>query len=132
VALLCYDEMVDSAKPGDRITITGIYKATALRVNPRLKALKVRARAPARRFTGTPRRPHALARPHRCGDPSGGPPRLSQLQRGPLCGWRGECGRRLGFVAGWTTLNALSHARQAVYKTHLDIVHVQRVGLADR
>jgi len=48
VALLCYDEMVDSAKPGDRITITGIYKATALRVNPRLKALKVRARAPQR------------------------------------------------------------------------------------
>ena len=42
VTMLCYDEMVDSAKPGDRVTITGIYKATALRVNPRLKALKVR------------------------------------------------------------------------------------------
>lgn len=43
VTMLCYDEMVDTAKPGDRVTVTGIYKATALRVNPRQKALKVRS-----------------------------------------------------------------------------------------
>ena len=45
VTMLCYDEMVDTAKPGDRVTVTGIYKATALRVNPRQKALKVRIEA---------------------------------------------------------------------------------------
>ena len=27
VTLLCYDPMTDSTKPGDRITVTGIYKA---------------------------------------------------------------------------------------------------------
>ena len=43
VTMLCYDEMVDTAKPGDRVTVTGIFKATALRVNPRQKALKVRS-----------------------------------------------------------------------------------------
>ena len=46
VTMLCYDEMVDTAKPGDRVTVTGIYKATALRVNPRQKALKACTEAP--------------------------------------------------------------------------------------
>ena len=45
VTMLCYDEMVDTAKPGDRVAVTGIYKATALRVNPRQKALKARVAA---------------------------------------------------------------------------------------
>ncbi len=61
VTMLCYDEMVDSAKPGDRVTITGIYKATALRVNPRLKALKVRphSRLPLRGSAVVRQAPHA-------------------------------------------------------------------------
>ena len=40
VTLLCYDPMTDMTKPGDRITVTGIYKAHPLRVNPRLRTLK--------------------------------------------------------------------------------------------
>lgn len=40
VTLMCYDPMTDMTKPGDRITVTGIYKAHPLRVNPRLRMLK--------------------------------------------------------------------------------------------
>lgn len=32
---------MDLAKPGDRITVTGVYKATGVRTNPRLRELKV-------------------------------------------------------------------------------------------
>lgn len=40
VTMLCFDEMVDNSKPGDRVTVTGIYKAVPMRVNPRLRTLK--------------------------------------------------------------------------------------------
>ena len=40
VTMLCFDEMVDTSKPGDRVTVTGIYKAVPIRVNPRHRALK--------------------------------------------------------------------------------------------
>lgn len=40
VTMLCFDEMVDTSKPGDRVTVTGIYKAIPMRVNPRLRTLK--------------------------------------------------------------------------------------------
>eukprot|EP00884_Botryococcus_braunii_P014652 jgi/Botrbrau1/23188/Bobra.0041s0036.1 len=40
VTMLVYEALVDTAKPGDRITITGIYRAQPLRVNPRNRALK--------------------------------------------------------------------------------------------
>ena len=29
VTLLCYDPMTDATKPGDRITVTGIYKVSS-------------------------------------------------------------------------------------------------------
>ncbi|PHJ17061.1 dna replication licensing factor [Cystoisospora suis] len=37
VAVFAYDDMVDSCRPGDRVEITGVFKAAPLRVNPRLR-----------------------------------------------------------------------------------------------
>lgn len=38
---LSMQELVDLAKPGDRITITGVYRAAGVRVNPRIRETKV-------------------------------------------------------------------------------------------
>jgi DNA replication licensing factor MCM4 len=35
-----YGDLVDSVQPGDRVTVTGIYRATPLRVNPRMRNVK--------------------------------------------------------------------------------------------
>jgi DNA replication licensing factor MCM4 len=35
VSLVAYDELVDCVKPGDRIVVTGIFKAMAVRANPK-------------------------------------------------------------------------------------------------
>lgn len=40
VSLSAYDELVDVAKPGDRLTVTGIFRSIAVRVNPRQRTLK--------------------------------------------------------------------------------------------
>lgn len=40
VSLSVYDELVDVAKPGDRLVISGIYRSVPVRVNPRQKSLK--------------------------------------------------------------------------------------------
>ena len=40
VTLFAHDHLVDMAKPGDRITITGIYKVEGMRVNPHIRLLK--------------------------------------------------------------------------------------------
>ncbi len=42
VSMFCYDDLVDAAKPGDRVTVTGIYKAVPMRINPRQRQLKAR------------------------------------------------------------------------------------------
>jgi hypothetical protein len=34
-------DLADLAKPGDRITVTGVYRAMGVRTNPRLRELKV-------------------------------------------------------------------------------------------
>ena len=40
VTLFAHDHLVDMAKPGDRITLTGIYKVEGMRVNPYIRQLK--------------------------------------------------------------------------------------------
>lgn len=40
VSVVVYDELVDSAKPGDRVEITGVYKAMPIRVNPRQRVTR--------------------------------------------------------------------------------------------
>lgn len=40
VKLYAHDDLVDSVNPGDRITITGIYRATPVRINPRQRNVK--------------------------------------------------------------------------------------------
>ncbi|KAG2484937.1 hypothetical protein HYH03_016323 [Edaphochlamys debaryana] len=39
VTLYTYDTLVDVARPGDRVTITGVYRAAPIRANPRQTAL---------------------------------------------------------------------------------------------
>lgn len=40
VSLSVYDELVDVAKPGDRLVLTGIFRSIPVRVNPRQRTLK--------------------------------------------------------------------------------------------
>ncbi|GAB1520282.1 MCM DNA helicase complex subunit [Rhizoctonia solani] len=40
VSLACYDELVDIGKPGDRVIVTGIFRAVPVRSNPRQRAVK--------------------------------------------------------------------------------------------
>lgn len=40
VILYAHNDLVDYVQPGDRVTITGIYRATPLRVNPRMRNVK--------------------------------------------------------------------------------------------
>ena len=38
--LFAFDELVDTVRPGDRLEVTGVYRAVAQRVNPRLRVVK--------------------------------------------------------------------------------------------
>lgn len=40
VVLYAHSDLVDKVQPGDRVTITGIYRAMPLRVNPRMRNVK--------------------------------------------------------------------------------------------
>ncbi|KAF8336954.1 MCM-domain-containing protein [Cantharellus anzutake] len=40
VSLCVYDELVDIAKPGDRIIVTGVFRAVPVRVNPKQRVVK--------------------------------------------------------------------------------------------
>ena len=40
VVIFAHNDLVDKVQPGDRITVTGIYRATPLRVNPKQRNVK--------------------------------------------------------------------------------------------
>lgn len=40
VSLCVYDELVDVSKPGDRLTVTGIFRSVPVRVNPRQRTIR--------------------------------------------------------------------------------------------
>lgn len=40
IVIYAHNDLVDKVQPGDRVTITGIYRATPLRANPRMRNVK--------------------------------------------------------------------------------------------
>lgn len=40
MSLCLYDELVDTVKPGDRIQLTGIFRSTPVRLNPKMRIIK--------------------------------------------------------------------------------------------
>lgn len=38
--LMCYNDMVDTVQAGERVTITGIYRAVPLQLNPRMSNIR--------------------------------------------------------------------------------------------
>lgn len=38
--LMCYNDMVDAVQAGERVTITGIYRAVPIQVNPRMSNIR--------------------------------------------------------------------------------------------
>ena len=40
VSLHAYGDLVDAVQPGDRVVVTGVYRAQPLRTNPRMRNVK--------------------------------------------------------------------------------------------
>lgn len=40
VSVCLYDELVDAVKPGDRVTLTGIFRSVSVRINPKQRVIK--------------------------------------------------------------------------------------------
>ena len=40
VSLFAFDDLVDTVRPGDRIEVTGIFKAHPNRLNPRMRTVR--------------------------------------------------------------------------------------------
>ena len=40
VMIFAHSDLVDKVQPGDRVTVTGIYRAVPMRANPRMRNVK--------------------------------------------------------------------------------------------
>ena len=40
VVLFAHNDLVDAVQPGDRVTVTGIYRAVPIQVNPRQRNIR--------------------------------------------------------------------------------------------
>ena len=40
LTVCAYEDLVDHGKPGDRVVVTGVYRAVPMRVNPRQRTVK--------------------------------------------------------------------------------------------
>jgi DNA replication licensing factor MCM4 len=38
--MFAYDDLVDTLRPGDRVEVTGIFRAVPRRLNPKFRAVK--------------------------------------------------------------------------------------------
>ena len=90
-------DLVDLAKPGDRITVTGVYRAMGVRTNPRLRELKVLTSLP----WATPAHLPAGVVVEACISNAS-----AAFDRVRDSGGRG--------------------CAQSVYKTYIDVVHIQK------
>lgn len=39
ISLMCYNDLVDTVQPGERVTVTGVYRAVPVQVNPRMSVV---------------------------------------------------------------------------------------------
>lgn len=40
ITVLCYEEIVDTIRPGDRVEVVGIYRANSIRINPTRRTVR--------------------------------------------------------------------------------------------
>lgn len=40
VVVYAHNDLVDAVNPGDRVTVTGVYRAASIQVNPRMRNVK--------------------------------------------------------------------------------------------
>lgn len=89
VSLSLFDELVDIAKPGDRVEVTGVFRAVSMRVAPNQRTLRsiyktyidvIHVRK-ARKAQAPPRPPHS----RRLGPSRPRSPVLSALRPRPQC-----------------------------------------------
>lgn len=40
VVLYAHNDLVDKVNPGDRVTVTGVYRAVSMQINPRMRNVR--------------------------------------------------------------------------------------------